>query len=368
MVAPTMRPHLLAPRALGSLFLLASASCAPTPPAVTPPAAHPSASAAPVEGEYGMIGILDVNLPPPAPPAKASPPAPPPAPPAPPLPSPPAPPYEILRPPPGSPLDQAAAQAERGEWAPARKTLAARMPALDAGARLDDAMAGHALLGRACDMLKDAACAAEHYGKVVALWSAPDAEQKLGAGAGDDAERSRRTTRAVTAAGEALFFAAERKRAAADAIVFPVYAGSGSREDVLAFVKREVAVWVKRKRPAIEEAEHAYLAVLKLRPSSPPRWTLAAMERTGRMWADFVREFRATPTPAEWKGAGPVPGAGGLTYEQLRAEYMKGISEASEPQQERARNTFRVCRDWGIKHAIADEHTRVCEAWLTANP
>jgi hypothetical protein len=44
-----------------------------------------------------------------------------------------------------------------------------------------------------------------------------------------------------------------------------------------------VTVWIRQKRAAIDAAERAYVAVTTLRPATPPRWAVAAMERMGTM-------------------------------------------------------------------------------------
>jgi hypothetical protein len=72
--------------------------------------------------------------------------------------------------------------------------------------------------------------------------------------------------------------------------------------------------------------------------------------------------------PKEWQGDGPVPGADGLTYKELRTEYQNKIVEASDPQMESARGAYRSCRDYATKFGIADEHSRACDTWLAAHP
>jgi hypothetical protein len=214
--------------------------------------------------------------------------------------------------------------------------------------------------------LKDGPCVAEQSDKAAALWRLPDCYARLISGASDDAERSRRLERAVTATGEALFLAAELKRAAAEAIAFPVYKGPGTREDVMAFINGGVLDWLNKKRPAIVAAEGAYVAVLQISPATPVHEAVAAAERVGTMWDHFVREFRSAPMPTEWKGTGVVPGTTDVTYEELRAEYAKTLAESSEPQRRRSRQFFTLCRDLGAKNSIADEHTRACEAALAS--
>jgi hypothetical protein len=275
---------------------------------------------------------------------------------------------DLLKAPTGSQVAEGAALIQRGDWAKAKAVLSARVEKLDASGRMDDAVAARALLARACDKLKDTACVAEQSAKVVALWKLPDWEPRLTTGARDEGEKSRRLERAVTAMGETLFLAAEQKRAEADAITFPAYSGPGDREDVLKFVNGPIKTWVQKKRPAVETVDGAYLTVLHIPHGTPAHWAIAAAERAGTTWMRFVREFRSPPVPNEWKGEGKVPGAGDLTYAEIRGEFIKALAEASEPQRLRARRFFTVCRDIGAKHGIADEHTRACEAALAATP
>ena len=75
---------------------------------------------------------------------------------------------------------------------------------------------------------------------------------------------------------------------------------------------------MKKKRPAIEETEKEYIKILDLQPTPPPNWVIAAGSRVGQMWGKFVAEFRAAPIPKEWKGHGPVPGAGDLNSDDAR--------------------------------------------------
>src|SRR5262249_36772038 len=121
---------------------------------------------------------------------------------------------------------------------------------------------------------------------------------------GDADQELRRLGKVLNAVGEALHFAAFQKQKAVDALRFPEYKGSGRRDDVLAHINGKVTDWIKKKRPAIEEAEKAYKAVLDLQPQPPPRWVIAAGERAGHMWGKFVAEFRAAPIPKEWKQKG----------------------------------------------------------------
>src|SRR5262249_12819860 len=149
----------------------------------------------------------------------------------------------------------------------------------------------------------------------------------------------------LTAVGEAQFFFAEQKRKDADKIRFPEYHGSGQRDEVLKHVKVKVTDWMKKKQAAIDTAEKEYLKVVQLEPAPPPRWVIASGSRVGQLWGKFVAEFRAAPIPNEWKGHGPVPGAGDLTYDELRGTYYASLDEASEPLKQKAKAAYKTCLD-----------------------
>jgi hypothetical protein len=183
---------------------------------------------------------------------------------------------------------------------------------------------------------------------------------------GDEDQDGRRIGKVLNAVGEALHFTAAQKQKAVDAIHFPEYKGSGRREDVLAHIHGKVADWVKRKRPAIEEAEKAYKAVLDLQPAPPPSWVIAAGERVGHMWGKFVAEFRAAPIPKEWKQNGPSP-YGDLRWEEIRGEYYRGIDDASQPDKLHAKAAYQTCLQYSSRYQYFDDHSRTCESWLAKN-
>jgi hypothetical protein len=146
-----------------------------------------------------------------------------------------------------------------------------------------------------------------------------------------------------------------------------MYKGNGSHESVTQHVSTKVAPWIKQKRALIEEAERAYANVVDLKPLSPPRWVIAASARVGMMWGRFVAELRATPIPAEWKKSGPVPGAPGMTYDELRSAYYAELDSASEPQRAMARAAFEKCRSLSVKYRYEDQLSRGCDTWLAKN-
>lgn len=254
---------------------------------------------------------------------------------------------------------------EKEDWGEARKRLTSAMKQIDRNATVDVQIQAHAMLGRVYVKLNSISNATTEYNKVRGLWKDPAATVKKiqETSGGDD----RKVGKALTAVGEALFYFAEQQRKEVDKIRFPEYKGQGTREDVLKHVKTKVLEWMKKKRPAIEQVSAEYKKIVDLQPAPPPRWVIAAGSRVGQMWGKFVAEFRAAPIPKEWKGHGVVPGAGDLTYDELRGEYYAKLDEASEPQKLTAKSAFKTCLDYSVKFQYFDEYSRKCEEWLSKN-
>ena len=264
-------------------------------------------------------------------------------------------------------LEAAVAHLVAGKSLEARRALQIIMPEIDGAATLDVRLAAHALLGRSCAALKDAACAKTQFELVTALWKDPPAgATPLADLPGDDDARRLRMARALTAVGEALYHQAEGKRLLADKERVPVYKGKGDRESLLKHVNTKTRPWVDARRKLIEEAEKAYVEIARL-PSPPPYWVVAAASRVGQMWGAFVAEFRAAPIPKEWLGTGVLPKTE-LAREEVRATYYAVIDEASEPQKHRARAAFEMCQDIAKKWALENEHSAQCDAWLKRHP
>jgi tetratricopeptide (TPR) repeat protein len=250
------------------------------------------------------------------------------------------------------------------DWVVASKSLEAWVASFDGTAPLDARIEAHAALGRAFVRLNNGLRAEPEYAKVVALWKDPAAAAHTLELEGAD---QRRLARAITAVGEALFFFAEQKRKEVDRIQFPEYRGPGIREDLLKHVNTKVKDWVAKKRPAIDGAEQEYRKIVDIKPVPPPRWVIAAASRVGHMWGKFVAEFRAAPIPREWKGNGPVPGAEGLTYVDLRREWYGKLDESSAPQKQVAKAAFETCVSYSVKFQYDDAYARSCRNWLSKN-
>jgi len=256
---------------------------------------------------------------------------------------------------------------DKEDWENARRRLSSAMSQIDRNATFDVQIQAHAMLGRVFTKINNPSSATPEYNKVRGYWKDPQAAlKKLDAIGGSEDEKIRRLGKSLTAVGEALFFFAELKKKDVDKIKFPEYKGSGKRDDVLKHITTKVGDWIKKKRPAIEEASNEYVKIVNLEPLPPPRWVIAAGSRVGQMWSKFVAEFRAAPIPKEWKGNGMVPGTD-LSWAELRGEYYAKLDDASEPQKLAAKAAFKKCLDYSVRFQYFDEYSRTCEVWLSKN-
>lgn len=261
-------------------------------------------------------------------------------------------------------LGIAATLLEREQFQEAKTMLAQVISRADKVGEIHDKVLAHASFARTLAALEDSQGAEKEYAVVRSLWKNHEVQKRILA---EYDTNPRNLGKVLNAVGEAEFFFAERKRKEADAIRYPEYKGLADKEHVIKHINTKVVDWIKKKRPAIEEAEKAYRQVLELQPAPPPRWVVASASRVGQMWARFVAEFRAAPIPNEWKKKGPVPGADGLTYDELRKEYYSKIDEAVEPQKQQAKAAFKICVDSSIKYQHSDEFSRACRVWLEKN-
>jgi tetratricopeptide (TPR) repeat protein len=251
---------------------------------------------------------------------------------------------------------------EHQDWLGEKIALVGWVAAFDASAAIDQQILAHTMLGRVLVRLNDGRKAEAEYGRVLDLWKDPPSvvSRIEGEGGGD-----RRLAKALIAEGEALFFFAEKKRRSdVETVRFPEFRGPSTREDVLAHLNGKVKGWIQRKRPAIEETEREYRKIVDLQPAPPPRWVIAAANRVGSMWGRFVAEFRAAPIPRGYKGHGPVPGAGPLTYDDLRREWYEKLDEASAPQKAMAKAAFSTCVAYSVKFQYDDAYAHACREWL----
>jgi tetratricopeptide (TPR) repeat protein len=246
---------------------------------------------------------------------------------------------------------------ERNDWAAARRVLEAALPRIAERADYDVRIQAHALLGRAQSQLGRARDAARHYDEVRSLWG--DGARAVAAierAEPDAALRERRIGRAVTAVGEALYFAAEARRAELERLRFPVYRGPGTKADVLKHIQGEVKSWIGEKRPLVEQATADYKKILDIQPAAPPVWVVAAGARVGEMWATFASELRSAPVPDSIR-----------KQQELYQAYINGIEQVTAPQQLMARQAFETCTSWSVKYQYSDALSRKCEEWLARN-
>jgi TolA-binding protein len=203
------------------------------------------------------------------------------------------------------------------------------------------------------------------YAIVRRLWSNPDSAIAMIRAAypgEDEVAKQKRVAKALTAVGEAYFFAAEEARLGiVDKIGFPAYHGAGNKADVMRHIQTKVADWYAKKRAAIEKVEPEYAKILDLRVANqleaPPKWVIAAGSRAGLMWGRFVDEFRSAPIPAEWRND-----------PELRNAYYEALFRASEPFKVRyAKPALKKCLDLSVTYQYFDNYSRDCEVWLGKN-
>jgi tetratricopeptide (TPR) repeat protein len=252
--------------------------------------------------------------------------------------------------------------ADKEDWDKAKGALSGSMGVINKAAP-DIQIQAHATLAKAYTHGKgngDAQAKAE-YAKVRSLWQNPqDAIARINSAypGEDEGSKQKRIGKAVTAVGEAFFYAADAaKKAEVDNIKFPEYHGPGTKNDVIKHVQTKVSAWLQKKKPAIEKVAGEYKKILDLQPDAPPRWVIAAGSRVGLMWGSFVDEFRAAPIPDAWKKDA-----------ELRGVYYDALDGASEPiKSGRAKPALVTCLAYSVKFEYFDEFSRSCEVWLAKN-
>ncbi len=249
--------------------------------------------------------------------------------------------------------------AEQEKWDDCRKALQGSMGVIEKSPP-DTQLQAHATLGRCLDRMKAYPGSRVEYKKVLSIWgNGSDASSKIAAAytTEDDNSKARRLGKALDAVGEALFIAAEdKKHSVVDPIIFPIYQGIGTKEDVLNHIEKKVLPWFKKKKEAIETVEKEYGRVVTDLKPAPPRWVISAASRSGLMWGDFVTEFRKAPIPKEWN-----------KYSDVRLVYFQKLDEASEPYKLQAKRALKTCLDQSVSYQYFDEKSRACEKWLSEN-
>jgi len=252
--------------------------------------------------------------------------------------------------------------AEKENWDKATESLDGAM-GLIAKAAPDIQVQAHATLARSFMKAKhkNQNRAISEYGKVRSLWgngSAAVAKIKESYPSEDEGQKAKRVGKALTAVGEAYFFNAEEmKKEQVDKIKFPVYHGSGTKDDVVKHISTKVKDWLEKKKPAIDKVAAEYKKIVDLQPEPPPRWVIAAGSRVGLMWGDFVDEFRAAPIPEAWKKDA-----------EMRGVYYDALDAKSEPLKVQfAKPALVTCLTYSVKYQYFDDFSRSCEVWLAKN-
>jgi|GEM_PF-2956601 len=281
-------------------------------------------------------------------------------------------------------LDDIAADLDAGRTAVALARATTLVASVDQEGTLDERVAAHALQARIHDRAGSAAHADAEYARARDLWNnAPHAVDRVGIPGEPVALRYLRLARALDAAGEAVFYAAERNRSASvDPLRFPPFPqrtgasrpsmpldqmSAPERDRELARRKAEsdavqrhvngpVRDWMNRKRRAIEDAEKLYSRVLDLQPVPPPRWVVSSASRIGQMWSDFADDLRKAPLPA-WMQADPG----------IVAAYRRSLDDATSPVTERARASFEICRSMSERYGLRTDLSAACRQWLDAH-
>ncbi len=260
--------------------------------------------------------------------------------------------------------------ANKGDWAAADKTLGGALPQIESHATADVRVQTYVLLGRVNARLGKTQKADAHYGKARAA-GAELAAAKKALDTLDEPRplRERRYGTLVSAVGEALHHFALLKRRQADALLFPKYTGAGTVADVNRFVETKVVPWLKKKKPAIEEATAAYMQIIELNDANPPpRWAIAAGAAVGDMWGSLVDDFMHAPYPKPWDREGYVPGVEPpLLWAELKAIYQTELRNVVEPYLSFAKNAYLECLEYGLVHQHFNDEVRTCERWLSKN-
>ncbi len=261
---------------------------------------------------------------------------------------------------------------DKEDWESARKALSGAMGMLDK-APPDIQVQAHSYLARALMHTKALPQAKGEYDRVRKIWGdGSTAQAKIADAYKSEGEDSRlhKLGKALDAVGEAMFYAAEeKKKDKVDVLAYPIYKGSGKKDDIQKYMEKTVKPWVMKKQAAIEDVDKEYQRITELQPVPPPRWVIAAASRAGLMWGGFVDEFRAAPTPKEWNKKGFVPGTGDtLSWSEIKATYLQHLDEASEPiKSQKAKPALKRCLDDSVKYQYFDEFSRDCEKWLAKN-
>ncbi len=263
-------------------------------------------------------------------------------------------------------LALAAYRVEHGEWKQAEKALSA--PIIEKAGTLDVRVQAETLLGRTFAASKKDADADKSYGAARDAWRDPQAAVKQLEGLGEG-DATRRIGRVLTAVGEARFYFAEQKRAAAESLRAPAFTGRSEPKELVAFTRGPLGEWYQKRRLATLDAERSYVQILELQPAPPPAWVVASSAAVGAMWARLTDELRAAPYPKNWDKDGDVPGIQPpLAWHALRDAYRTALDALLESGPRlQAKAAYKTCVDWALKFQWLDDTARGCRVWLAQN-
>jgi len=242
-----------------------------------------------------------------------------------------------------------------GEHATVMARLSPQLARIDRDAIRDERMVAHALMARSATALGNASAAERHYAKVLSLWSNPQTAAKEILGAESNERRGlSRLARALSTAGEALFFNAEKKRRRAEGLKPPPFRGAHTQAAIERYIQTGVRDWMREKTARVAEAEKAYSEVIGLLPVPPPRWVASSAAAVAQMLVAFAVDFESVPVPPRIQ-KDPA----------LRRVYRDALRAATEPLRARAKAALRACQAYSQKYQYSDALTEKCTTDLT---
>lgn len=239
--------------------------------------------------------------------------------------------------------------ADRGDFKAAAQRLKASLPLIGQSAPLAVHIQARAALARSLAATGDQRGAEEHFRAIQMIFKDPRviADRILGQ---SPELGERRLGQALTALGEAHFFFAERERAKASAIKLPAYRGPADLEAL----KKKLPEALGARRRAMEQAETAYIRILSIEPSPPPKWVVEAAAQVTLIHADFINEIRSIETALKKEKTSPKTA-------------LADVAGSLDPFFRRALAAAKTCEMYSIKFQTISEASRRCQAWLDEN-
>jgi hypothetical protein len=160
----------------------------------------------------------------------------------------------------------------------------------------------------------------------------------------------------VDGVASALFFRAEQKRAAADALSPPRFTGAGTAAVFSQFVTTRIAEWAGKKQLLVQDAVASYKQIASTQPAPSRQWLTLATARTGQLFASYADQFKAIAVPAAVANDA-----------QARAAYDKAVQASLAPVIDAARSAFTTCAQRAKRFRIDTSDIRTCSMWLEQN-